>query len=67
MKDKVNDMNEELEEILNEGRALLDELDLEERLEELRTEAELLIRKHPIKSVLAGAAAGFLLAKLLRR
>lgn len=60
-------MNEELEEILNEGRALLDELDLEERLQELRTEAELLIRKHPIKSVLAGAAAGFLLAKLLRR
>ncbi|MEX2585902.1 MAG: hypothetical protein WD315_05860 [Balneolaceae bacterium] len=67
MKDKVNDMNEELEEILNEGRALLDELDLEERLQELRTEAELVIRKHPIKSVLAGAAAGFLLAKLLRR
>lgn len=67
MKDKVNDMNEELEEILNEGRALLDELDLEERLQELKTEAELLIRKHPIKSVLAGAAAGFLLAKLLRR
>lgn len=60
-------MNEELEEILNEGRVLLDELDLEERLQELRTEAELLIRKHPIKSVLAGAAAGFLLAKLLRR
>lgn len=60
-------MNEELEEILNEGRALLDELDLEERLQELRTEAELVIRKHPIKSVLAGAAAGFLLAKLLRR
>lgn len=67
MNDKLNAMNEELENILNEGRELLEDLDLEERIEELRTEAELLIRKHPIKSVLVSAAAGFLLARLLRR
>ncbi len=67
MKDDIlNDINEELENALNEGREMLDDLDLEERLDELKTEAELLIRKHPLKSVLIGAAAGFILAKMLR-
>jgi ElaB/YqjD/DUF883 family membrane-anchored ribosome-binding protein len=60
-------MNEELEQILDEGRELIEELDLDERFEELKTEAELLIRKHPIQSVLIGAATGFILAKLFRR
>jgi ElaB/YqjD/DUF883 family membrane-anchored ribosome-binding protein len=64
--DILNDINEELENALNEGREMLNELDLEEKLDELKTEAELLIRKHPLKSVLIGAAAGFILAKLLR-
>lgn len=64
--DILNDINEELENALNEGREMLDDLDLEERLDELKTEAELLIRKHPLKSVLIGAAAGFILAKILR-
>jgi len=67
MKDEIlSDINEELENALHEGREFLDDLDLEERLDELKTEAELLIRKHPLKSVLIGAAAGFILAKLLR-
>lgn len=66
-KEKINDMNEELENILEEGRNLLDEFDLEERLNELKTEAELLIRKYPLKSVLAGVAAGIVLARILRR
>jgi ElaB/YqjD/DUF883 family membrane-anchored ribosome-binding protein len=64
--DILNDINEELENALNEGRVLLDELNLEEKLDELKTEAELIIRKHPLKSVMIGAAAGFILAKLLR-
>jgi ElaB/YqjD/DUF883 family membrane-anchored ribosome-binding protein len=64
--DILNDINEELENALNEGRVMLDELNLEEKLDELKTEAELIIRKHPLKSVIIGAAAGFILAKLLR-
>jgi ElaB/YqjD/DUF883 family membrane-anchored ribosome-binding protein len=67
MKDDIlNDIGEQLESAMDEGRHLLDELDLEEKIDELKTEAELLIRKHPLKSVLIGAAAGFILAKLLR-
>ncbi len=64
--DILNDINEELESALNEGRQLLNEAELQEKIDEIRTEAELLIRKHPIKSVLISAAAGFFLAKILR-
>lgn len=64
--DIINNINDELENVLNEGRNLLQEADIEEKLDELKTEAELLIRKHPIQSVLISAAAGFILAKLVR-
>ena len=65
--DILNNINEELENVLNEGRNLLREAEIEERLQELRTEAELLIRKHPMKSVLIGALSGFILARILRK
>ncbi|MFU8812715.1 MAG: hypothetical protein ACNA78_07075 [Balneolaceae bacterium] len=62
----LNDLNEELEDVLEEGRKALDDAELKERLEEIKTELELTIRKHPIQSVLVGAAAGYLLGKLFR-
>lgn len=65
--DILNNLNEELEDVIEEGRNMLNDEDLGERLDELRTETELLIRKHPLQSVLIGAAAGFLLAKIFRR
>lgn len=64
--DIINDINEELENVIEEGREILNEAEIREKIDELKTEAELLIRKHPLKSVLIGAAAGFLLAKLFR-
>ncbi len=64
--DIINDLNDELENVIEEGRSILDEAELQEKLEELKTEAELLIRKNPIQSVLIGAAAGFILAKIFR-
>ena len=62
----INDLNDELESAIDGGSSVLDDAELEEKLNELKTEAELLIRKHPITSVLAGAAVGFILAKLLK-
>jgi ElaB/YqjD/DUF883 family membrane-anchored ribosome-binding protein len=64
--DIINDLNEELEGVLEEGHSYLEDLELQEKLDELKTEAELLIRKHPIRSVLIGAAAGYLLGKIFR-
>lgn len=64
--DIINDLNEELEGVIEEGYSFLQDEELQEKIQELKTETELLIRKHPIKSVLIGAAAGYLLARLLK-
>ncbi len=64
--DIINDLNEELEGVIEEGYSYLQSEELQEKIQELKTESELLIRKHPIKSVLIGAAAGYLLARLLK-
>ncbi len=62
----INDINEELESAIKDGNSVLQDAELQEKLEELKTETELLIRKHPIGSVLAGAAVGFILARLFK-
>lgn len=62
----MNDLNDELESVIREGNSLLNEAELQEKIEELKTEAELLIRKHPITSVAIGAAVGYFLGKLLK-
>jgi len=64
--DIINDLNNELEDAINQGREYLMDGAFQEKIEELKTDAELAIRKSPIKSVLIGVAAGFLLAKLFR-
>lgn len=62
----INDLNEELESTIEEGVSALKDAELEEKLKEIKTETELLIRKHPISSVVAGVAIGFLIGKILR-
>ena len=64
--DIINDLNNELEDAINQGREYLMDGEFKEKLDELKTDAELAIRKSPIKSVLIGVAAGFILAKLFR-
>ena len=62
----INNLNEELENAIEEGRSLLDCSSVEESFEEIKTEAELLIRKNPIASVAIGVAVGYVLGKILR-
>lgn len=64
--DIINNLNDELENVIDEGQALLDNAEIQERFNEFKTEAELTIRKHPIQSVLIGAAAGFIIAKIFK-
>lgn len=65
-KETIEEVSKDFDEVVNRGRQLLEEAELQEHFDEIKTEAELLIRKHPVKSVLVGVAAGFILAKLLR-
>ena len=62
----INDLNEELESAIRGGNSALDDMNLNEKVDELKTEAELFIRKYPIASVAAGALAGYLLGKLIK-
>jgi ElaB/YqjD/DUF883 family membrane-anchored ribosome-binding protein len=64
--DIINNLNDELDNVIEEGQAFLDNAEIQERFNEFKTEAELTIRKHPIQSVLIGAAAGFIIAKIFK-
>ena len=66
MEDEIlQDLNRELENVINEGKEILDEARLTDRAQELKSDLELLIRQRPLESVLVGVATGFLLSKLV--
>ncbi len=62
----IKDLNDELEGAIDDVQRKLNSVDIEESIDELKTEAELLIRKYPVRSVLIGAAAGFLLGRIFK-
>jgi len=62
----IKDLNDELEGTIDDVQRKLNSVDIEESIDELKTEAELLIRKYPVRSVLIGAAAGFLLGRIFK-
>ena len=62
----IKNLNDELEEAIEHEVSALRQADIEERFDELKTEAELLIRKHPLASVVAGFVAGYVIGKILR-
>lgn len=64
--DIINSLNEDLEDVIDEGREILRQAEIGERFEELKTESELFIRKHPIQSVLAGVVAGYIIGKIFK-
>lgn len=64
--DILNSLNEDLEDVIDEGRQLIEDAELKERFNEAKTDAELFIRKHPIQSVIAGALAGYIIGKIFR-
>jgi len=65
-KDIINSLNEGLEDAIDEGRQMLRNSEINERFLDIKTEAELYIRKHPFQSVIAGAVAGYILGKIFR-
>lgn len=64
--DIINSLNEDLEDVIHEGRQMIENAEIQDRFNEIRTETELFIRKHPIQSVLAGAFAGYVIGKIFK-
>ncbi|WP_020402166.1 hypothetical protein [Gracilimonas tropica] len=60
----IQNLNERLDRAIDRGREILDDEDLQVRLEELQERAETVVRRNPIKSVVAGLAVGFIIAKI---
>jgi len=61
----LENLNEHLDDALDRGRRLVSDEELVQRIDELKERAELIIRKHPVKSVAGGLLVGYILGKLL--
>jgi ElaB/YqjD/DUF883 family membrane-anchored ribosome-binding protein len=60
----IQNINERLDRAIDKGREILEDEDLQVRLEELKDKSESTIRKNPLKSVAIGLAVGFIAAKI---
>lgn len=62
----IDDLSNELEGYIEEGKTILQDAELKEKYDEFITESELMIRKHPLKSVAVGALVGYLFARIIK-
>lgn len=60
----IQNLNERLDSAIDRGREILEDEDLQVRLEEIRERSENTIRKNPLASVAIGFAVGFIAAKI---
>ncbi|MBO6792384.1 MAG: hypothetical protein JJ895_00645 [Balneolaceae bacterium] len=60
----IENINARLDRAIDKGRVLLADEELQQQVEELKVKAETTIRKHPIKSVLAGLAVGLIVGAI---
>lgn len=61
----LQNLNNRLDEALDHSRNVIEDEELNRRIEELKMRTELMIRNNPLKSVAAGLLAGFILGKIL--
>lgn len=60
----LHNLNRSLDEALEKGKKVVEDEEIAERIEELKSEAENLIRRHPLKSIAAGLLTGYILGKI---
>lgn len=62
----VKNLNDKLDLALERGKQLMEDEEIQQRLNDAKTIAEDTVRQHPIKSVIIGLAVGFLIGKALK-
>jgi len=62
----VKNLNDKLDLALEKGRLIIEDEEIQQRLNDAKNIAEDTIRQHPIKSVIIGLAVGFLIGKALK-
>lgn len=60
----IEHLNERLDDALEHGKRSVKEDELERRMDDIKKRTESIIKKHPLKSIAAGLAAGYILGKL---
>lgn len=61
----VKNVTDKLDLALERGKQLMEDDQVQERIQDLKNVAEETVRKHPIKSIVVGLAVGFLVGKAL--
>lgn len=61
----VKNVTDKLDLALERGKQLIEDEEVQERIQDLKNVAEETVRKHPIKSIVVGLAVGFLVGKAL--
>ena len=61
----LDSLNQKLDSIVQRSRGALEEGEIQDRVDDLRKQAEELVRKYPYRTLAAGIVAGFLLGRLL--
>lgn len=61
----ISSLNHKIDLALDKGKQLMEDEELQQRIEDAKIIAEDTVRKHPIKSVLIGLTVGFLIGKAL--
>lgn len=60
----IQNINERLDRTVDKSRKILEDEDLQNRIEELKRDTEEKVRRNPVKSVLIGFAVGFVIGKI---
>ena len=60
----LENINHRLDDALERGRKMVEDEELAERIDELKIQAERTIRKHPLKSIAVGLAAGYIIGRI---
>jgi len=60
----IDNLNIQLDKAIEKGKQFVENEDLLEKAEELKSITETTIRKHPLRTVLIGVGVGYLLGKI---
>lgn len=66
-KSTLDTLNARLNELSEAGMQYLENEELQQRIQQLKSDAEKLIREHPLAAIGVGLAVGYLLGRLFSR
>lgn len=61
----IKNLNDKLDLAIEKGKQLMEDEEIQKRLQDAKNIAEDTVRQHPIKSIIIGLAVGFLIGKAL--